>query len=227
MQALLGDVSPALLEGFTKDDQTYLLPNNWNTMLIYYNPKLFEQAGIERPSDDWTWDDFLAVAKQADHRRERRRQGVRIRPADVHLRLHAVDLLERRLHGLRRLDDANLTDPGTVEAIQFIPDLVFDEKVAPNPTGGDPTSLFPAGKVAMTGARPPGWDAREEPAASRTTCCRWPAQDGAPTCSVPPGSRCTPGPKNKDLAWELLKELASQETQTAWAESGGLQPDHR
>ena len=63
-QALLGDVAPALLDSYTVDGSLYLLPAAWNNMMIYYNTKVFEEAGIERPSDDWTWDDFLTIAQQ-------------------------------------------------------------------------------------------------------------------------------------------------------------------
>ncbi len=31
--------------------------------ILYYNVNMFEAAGIERPSDDWTWEEFLDIAK--------------------------------------------------------------------------------------------------------------------------------------------------------------------
>jgi multiple sugar transport system substrate-binding protein len=33
-------------------------------MMIYYNTRVFEEAGISRPSNDWTWEDFLEIAKK-------------------------------------------------------------------------------------------------------------------------------------------------------------------
>ena len=48
-QALLADVDQRLLDGLSLDGSLYLLPNTWNTMLMYYNTALFEEAGIERP----------------------------------------------------------------------------------------------------------------------------------------------------------------------------------
>jgi multiple sugar transport system substrate-binding protein len=32
-------------------------------MQLYYNQDLFDQAGVDYPNADWTWDDFLAAAK--------------------------------------------------------------------------------------------------------------------------------------------------------------------
>ena len=63
-KALQDNIDPKLLDGFRKDGSTYLMPNTFNTMVIYYNTKMFKEAGISRPSDDWTWDDFLEIAKK-------------------------------------------------------------------------------------------------------------------------------------------------------------------
>src|SRR5580692_8687217 len=46
------------------DGKTYYLTREWNNMCIHYNTKAFEDAGVERPKDDWTWDDFIAVAQK-------------------------------------------------------------------------------------------------------------------------------------------------------------------
>ena len=62
-------------------------------MLIYYNTKMFEAAGIDRPSDDWTWDDFLAIANSSQPATAE--QGLRLRPAVLQLRSHAVVLFQR------------------------------------------------------------------------------------------------------------------------------------
>src|SRR5258708_13383270 len=61
---LLSDIDPTLLKGFTVEGKLYLVPEAWNNMMIYYNTKIFKEAGIPRPADDWTWDDFLAIFKR-------------------------------------------------------------------------------------------------------------------------------------------------------------------
>jgi multiple sugar transport system substrate-binding protein len=61
---LLNDIDPVLLKSFSVDGKLYLVPVAWNNMMIYYNTKVFKEAGISRPPDDWTWDDFLALAKR-------------------------------------------------------------------------------------------------------------------------------------------------------------------
>lgn len=39
------------------------IPQNLSSLAVYYNKKLFDEAGLDYPSDDWNWDEFLADAK--------------------------------------------------------------------------------------------------------------------------------------------------------------------
>lgn len=57
------DFIPNLLTIFTKDDQTYGLPKDWGTLGLIYLPEAFTDAGIDEPTDDWTWEDMRTAAK--------------------------------------------------------------------------------------------------------------------------------------------------------------------
>ncbi|RPJ19373.1 MAG: extracellular solute-binding protein [Chloroflexi bacterium] len=57
------DFIPALLTIFTQDGQTYGLPKDWGTLGLVYLPEAFQAAGVEEPTDDWTWEDMRAAAK--------------------------------------------------------------------------------------------------------------------------------------------------------------------
>lgn len=41
----------------------YGLPSNFTGLGFYYNKDMFKAAGIEPPSDDWTWDDFERMSR--------------------------------------------------------------------------------------------------------------------------------------------------------------------
>src|SRR6478735_1958152 len=60
------DISPKLVEWNTKysspDGQTYYLPGEFNTMCMWYNAEILNNAGIEEPADTWTWDDFSSIS---------------------------------------------------------------------------------------------------------------------------------------------------------------------
>lgn len=44
-------------------DDVYGLRITSNNLALFYNKELFEQAGLEEPTADWTWDDLRSAAK--------------------------------------------------------------------------------------------------------------------------------------------------------------------
>jgi multiple sugar transport system substrate-binding protein len=57
------DFIPALLTIFTQDGKTYGLPKDWGTLGLVYLPEAFQAAGVDEPTEDWTWDDMRTAAK--------------------------------------------------------------------------------------------------------------------------------------------------------------------
>lgn len=57
------DIYPGLREAFTADGELYCPPKDFSTLALLYNIDAFEAAGIDLPSEDWTWDDMYAAAE--------------------------------------------------------------------------------------------------------------------------------------------------------------------
>ena len=57
------DFSEGARAAATVDGQVYGLPALIDNLAIVYNKDLFEAAGVDEPTADWTWDDFRAAAK--------------------------------------------------------------------------------------------------------------------------------------------------------------------
>lgn len=53
------DIFPSMLGLGTFDGKIQMLPSALDVVTMYYNKTLFEQAGAEMPSEEWTWDDFV------------------------------------------------------------------------------------------------------------------------------------------------------------------------
>lgn len=51
------------LNAFAIDGTQYGLPESYSTVVLFYNKELFDRAGIDYPTDDWTWDDERAAAE--------------------------------------------------------------------------------------------------------------------------------------------------------------------
>eukprot|EP00611_Tribonema_gayanum_P004996 TRINITY_DN14233_c0_g1_i1.p2 TRINITY_DN14233_c0_g1~~TRINITY_DN14233_c0_g1_i1.p2 ORF type:complete len:287 (-),score=76.58 TRINITY_DN14233_c0_g1_i1:3-863(-) len=60
---------PSLLEAYSTDGTSYALPSSFSTVVLFYNSDLFDAAGLDYPSSDWTWADekeaALALTDQA------------------------------------------------------------------------------------------------------------------------------------------------------------------
>jgi multiple sugar transport system substrate-binding protein len=39
------------------------IPQNLSSLVVYYNKKLFDDAGLAYPNDEWTWEQFLETAR--------------------------------------------------------------------------------------------------------------------------------------------------------------------
>ncbi len=57
------DVHPTLVEAMMYNGSLYLLPTDFNAVNMYYDPILLGEAGFGRPSENWTKDDFLKIAR--------------------------------------------------------------------------------------------------------------------------------------------------------------------
>ncbi len=57
------DIYPNLLAAFTVDGEVYAVPKDFSTLALLYNKDLFDAAGVEYPTADWTWDDMHAAAQ--------------------------------------------------------------------------------------------------------------------------------------------------------------------
>ena len=57
------DFSEGARAAATVDGQVYAIPALIDNLAIVYNKDLFDAAGIDAPTADWTWDDFRTAAK--------------------------------------------------------------------------------------------------------------------------------------------------------------------
>lgn len=63
-ESFAGTISNSLMQmGNINGKQHYIVADQ-NPICLYYNRDMFDAAGIEYPSDDWTWDDLFAAAEK-------------------------------------------------------------------------------------------------------------------------------------------------------------------
>ena len=63
-EEFLSDFFPGHLDAFRYEGELMALPRDISNLVLFYNQDLFEEAGIEPPTDGWTWDDFMSAAQE-------------------------------------------------------------------------------------------------------------------------------------------------------------------
>jgi multiple sugar transport system substrate-binding protein len=114
-------------------DQRYLVPLQIATMVLFYSKKLFDEAGVAYPTDDWTYEQFLEAATQlTDTSGEQKRFGYQ--PNGSWFR----DIIWIRSTGKQEFD--SIVDPRTAQfnqpeiaAIvqQVAQDFQYQRKISP------------------------------------------------------------------------------------------------
>ena len=56
------DFSTEAVDTFTNQGKRWAVPFGINLLVMYYNKDLFDRFGVEYPTMDWTWADFLDIA---------------------------------------------------------------------------------------------------------------------------------------------------------------------
>jgi multiple sugar transport system substrate-binding protein len=59
----LGDYWPGAIESTSFEGSVYGFPRDVGVEVLYYNRDHFDTAGLEYPTDEWTWDDLRAAAE--------------------------------------------------------------------------------------------------------------------------------------------------------------------
>lgn len=142
---------PTVLGIFRRGDAVYALPRGYTPLVIVYNRDLFDRSGIGYPGDDWTWDDFLRIARRLT-RDDAWGAAFERRPTFwlPWIWSGGGDVLcsdGRRASGC-------LDSPATIAALRWYAGWVTREGVAPRAydprdEDGDSARRFLAGRVAM------------------------------------------------------------------------------
>lgn len=140
----INDFEKPMLDAFKgKDGKIYGFPKDYSTLALFYNKKMFEEAGVEVPK---TWDELREVAKKLT-------KGKQVYGFGVAPELARLYYIAESKGGKVVTDNkASFADPKVVEALQPIVDMHLKDKSAAQPNevgatwGGE---MFGQGKAAM------------------------------------------------------------------------------
>jgi multiple sugar transport system substrate-binding protein len=202
----------------TADGGQYGLPRDLNTIVLYYNKAMFDAAGIPYPDETWDWAKLTEVAKQLT--KDEDGDG---KPEQWGFYTETTDMENFWLSAVWQnggdvlAPDGKSTVLNTDQAaggIQFLQDLIWKDKVMPDPAVSAETGdAFEQGQAAMEANG--SWLVPTHTAAGIDFgVAPLPSGPAGRFTSVnPTGAVVYKGSQNPDAAWEFVKYLASPAAQ--------------
>ncbi|OQA55610.1 MAG: putative ABC transporter substrate-binding protein YesO [Candidatus Omnitrophica bacterium ADurb.Bin277] len=224
------DFFPQIIDRFTYEGKLMALPRDIAPFAcVYYNKKLFDEAGIPYPTDDWNWNDLLRIARELTKKDSTGRvtqYGFYGWAWQNFIYGNGGALVDDVKHPTRTL----LDDPKTITGLQFYADLSNLYGAMPTPMafvnfGMGADRMFANDRIAMflSGVwETPlfrnyniGWDVvmfPENPDGTRAF-----GTGGTGYCILKSS-------KKKKEAWEVIKALTGPKGQELFAKRGLAQP---
>lgn len=223
------------------DDQMYWAPRDYNKVVVVINTAIFDAAGLEPPADDWTWTDFVNTCKALNEKKSDilRATGQQVfYPVDMNLNWEAVYYPAMRSFGGDLYDVAANGDVSALENLDGIKQgldtllALADDGLAVEPT--QTGSPFPSKQCAMMFTVRPNitsYAGSLTDAEGNATIdfVSMPAFEGVENSYI--GMGCTGyaiskqcAEDKRDLAWDFLKFVMTEDGQNAFCESGAGVP---
>ena len=144
------DYAKGLVDAGSWKGKLYFLPLTANFNVLYYNKTLLDRAGVKYPDETWTKEMVLDAARKLTSGEDATKVwGVNFVRGD--LIDISPDIWNNGGDAFDKPEDptkATMSSPATLEAIQWLVDLINRHKVAPG-EGGAPQPNFQSGQIAL------------------------------------------------------------------------------
>jgi multiple sugar transport system substrate-binding protein len=230
----IGKYYKKIVDKYTIDGKIYAIPRDIAPVcVVYYNKKLFDDAKVKYPTNNWNWND---MAVKAEKLTKFNKDGLMTQYGfaddwnawDVFVLCNGGSMVD----DVKKPTKCVLDSKAAMDGIQFRKDLMYKYKVTPSPSnlsamgGVGSADLFMQGKVAMFFSgiwKTPmfrdiknfEWDVvmfPKNPQGKRAF-----AMSGS-------GYAVLKTTKHPDEAWKLVSYLAGEQGETELAQTGLAQP---
>lgn len=195
------------------DGTVYGMPVGFTTHALYYNKDLFAEAGVEEPTDTWTWDDLAKAAETISEKTGVKGFAFQMKPDPYDYEMYLWSNgssycdAEGNMNGCINSNESK-------EVFEMFQQMAKDEYAVA--TEGNGTDEFRAGTAAMYiyGSWAIG-SLQEDGVNFGIT--KIPSMNGEPSVSIlsSSGVAISKDSKNKDAAWEFVKYWTSAECNKA------------
>ena len=195
------------------DGTTYGIPVGFTTHSLFYNKDLFAQAGVEEPTDDWTWSDLQAAAKTIEEKTGQKGFAFQMKPDPYDFEMYLWS------NGTAYCDEngqmaGQIDSKESQEVFKMFQDMEKDGYAIATEKNG--TDEFRAGTAAMYVYG--SWSiASLNEDGMNYGVAKIPSFDGKTSVSIlsSSGLSISKDSKNKDAAWEFVKYWTGEECNKA------------
>lgn len=213
-------------ELYTYDGKVYGIPKDIDTIALWYNKTMFDEAGVAYPDESWTWDTVVESAKKLT-KEDGSQYGIAIRNDNNQ---EAYYNIVYDMGGEIISDDKKTSgydDPNTIKAMQYIEKLIQDGSMPSMETMSEnnPDILLKSGKSAMSfhGSWMVSAFKQEDYIKENCDCALMPMDaDSGRRVSIYNGLgwAAAANGDNTENAWKLIEYLGSEKAQQKQAELG-------
>lgn len=227
----LGMYYPDITAIYQSGGKTYALPKDHDTIALLYNKALFDQAGVEYPTDNWTYEDMYEAAKAITEATGDDTYGYALNTSnDQDGWYNYIYSYGANVVNTEKTDTAidSAEAKAAMEMVRKMLTVAVPQSVVAE-SGTD--SLFQSGKVGMITQG--SWMINSFYTAENAADYAWAM---IPYADVNGDGQCQPEErstqynglgwaadaktKNPDAAWSLIKYLCSEDAQVKQAELG-------
>lgn len=230
----LGDFYPNVVDIARRGKALYAIPQDFTPMVVYYNKRLFDRAGVPYPKGDWDFAQFRETAKRLTIPGDPPKQyGFAFTnwPAGWVMWLWNNGADHMAPDGSQA--EGYLDSKPAADALGYLRELIEKDKVAPSISQAASlgVDLFANGQAAMAisghwsmvgyKAAPKGPDGK--PMISWDDLGVAPMPHNVPqsqTVMYESGYALGAHGKHKDVAWKFIKYMTSHRVQSAYQSSG-------
>ena len=211
---------------YTHEDKYYAVPKDVDTIALWYNKTMFDEAELEYPTADWTWDDMFEAAKKLT-KDDGSQYGLALRNDNNQAGYYNM-IYDNGGYVIN--DDRTKSgwdDPKTIEAMEQVEEYikagVMPSMETMSENGED--VLFQSGKVAMVlqGSWMLAAYKDNEYTAENCDCVELPKSattDRRVSIYNGLGWAASASGSNTENAWKLIEYLGSEAAQKKQAELG-------
>lgn len=209
-----------LVDIYNVEGKQYGIPKDFDTIALWYNKKLFDEAGVKYPDANWTWDDLKEAAKKLTNK-EKEQYGIATFLTNQEGYYNFVFSNGGQI--IKDGKKSGYADPKTIEGLEYFFSFAHEGFSPVLSKDGDAKAYLENGKAAM--ALFGSWQLNgfldNDYLRENFDVAPLPKKDGK-SVSVYNGlanviSANTP---NKEAAWKFVQFLSSPETQKKASELG-------